>query len=321
MQLLKKIQASLRQQEFESVLKHKQFRIEDALVIATAPRSGSTWLMELLQHIPRVATLFEPFSDPKDTLGASARWGKQASTVGKDVDEQAWQDLEAILTLQNYSPWTCRSLSSRVLRNSDRVLIKLVRATHLLPTLLHRVQFSNPPVWLLRHPIDTASSQLKLHIPTHYIDQLYEQHASLITSLDGPLERQIAIWCINNLLPAKLQPTSSQIQLICYEDLISNPEEVFSNILGHYQLPVPAEELLSKMNFRQASKTDFNKQLRTSADEQLSKNIDKLSHSQLRNIQQIFDYFGLRLYQADSPYPQVRQLPISQDTAHTMPIS
>ena len=40
----------------------KDFDIKDTILISGTPRSGTTWLMELLAAIPDYLTIFEPFN-------------------------------------------------------------------------------------------------------------------------------------------------------------------------------------------------------------------------------------------------------------------
>lgn len=305
----------IREYQIKHRLRQKDFAVEEVILLFGEPRSGSTWLMELLQTIPATAVSWEPFSDPNDALGVAQRWGCQINLQQGVVQEAQLKDLIDALTLKHYTVWTTRALEPKQLLKSKFLITKMVRATHLLPYILHQIPLLNPPIWLLRHPVDVALSQLSVSIPTQYNPQYYAEHKELLESMPQPLERQVAIWCLNNLLPSTFKPDDSEVQLVCYEELITKPEEVFSSILDRLQIGFPKEEVLSQVDFHKSSQTDFYQDLRTEVTEQLYKNIDLLSTDQRRNIQQIFDYFGLKLYEASSPYPISKQLPIMHRAA------
>ena len=44
------------------IFNNKKFDIKDTIVITGSPRSGTTWLMEILRVIPRYTCLYEPFN-------------------------------------------------------------------------------------------------------------------------------------------------------------------------------------------------------------------------------------------------------------------
>ena len=53
------------------MLKAKSFEVKDSIFIFSEPRGGSTWLMEIISHIPNSATIFEPFHSHYGALDLS----------------------------------------------------------------------------------------------------------------------------------------------------------------------------------------------------------------------------------------------------------
>jgi hypothetical protein len=116
--------------------------------------------------------------------------------------------------------------------------VKEIRANPLLPWLV--TQFPDVRlVWLVRHPLAVAASARSLGWDTH-LDELVRQpdlvadHLGpllpVIEAVDGPIERLVAQWCIENLVPFRmLAPT--QVHLVFYEELVDRPVEVASDLL------------------------------------------------------------------------------------------
>jgi hypothetical protein len=197
--------------------------------IAGSPRSGTTWIQELINYRQDHRLIFEPF------------WGKKVPPCGCFRD---WQYLRA----STDDPMLLRvaqSVISGELRNewidqfnTDRVyhkrLIKDVRANLMLPWLHARFP-EMPIVLVLRHPfaVDLVS------------DHLAPLRSEIELCTDD-FERNILLWCIENSVPLK-SLASDAISVVFYERLLLEPERecrrLFDRIGYEYR-----EEILQHFN-------------------------------------------------------------------------
>jgi hypothetical protein len=94
-------------------------------------------------------------------------------------------------------------------------------------------------VWLVRHPLAVAASARSLGWDTH-LDQLVGQPDLVsdhlgpvlpaIESATGPIDRLVAQWCIENLVPFRMLAPES-VHLVFYEELVDRPTEVAAELL------------------------------------------------------------------------------------------
>ncbi|MEZ5084171.1 MAG: sulfotransferase domain-containing protein [Bacteroidales bacterium] len=284
------------------------------------PRGGSTWLMELLAHVPKTCINWEPLHETFGIIPGELNTGNRPYIPVDDKNPAYYQWLKNILEFNVYTNWTMACLSIVKLLKSKLVITKLIRGNFLIPYFLTNFDFKYRPVLLLRHPIDVCMSQLKgmtnkeeitiAEIPIEMDFFKKIDHSKFLDQLTSPLERNIANWCMNNL-PILNQPDRlNQLMIVFYSDLILNPETELRKILDSLNICSrhKNDRIINSINFRKASKTDFRGDLKPDPDEQLSKNFNDLDEQTKKKIQRIFDEFGFTLYNAFSPFPNKEYL-------------
>lgn len=133
----------------------------DALLLTSTPRSGSTWLFELLAADPTTFPLFEPFHPGQnphlrpfaDQLGAVAH------PTTHDGGAALRHLAEEIYAGRELTRWSTNRTPRRRLRAATRTLIKEVRISRALGWFGETLPV--PTVVLVRHPCAVVDSLLR----------------------------------------------------------------------------------------------------------------------------------------------------------------
>lgn len=303
------------------LLLFKNFRIENSIIICSEARGGSTWLMELLSNIPNSIINWEPLHVTNGVVDSRLKLGWRPF-IKKDNTDRHLKDLFVkIFTLKLFNKWTLRYVDIPHIKFAKYVITKFVRMNQSLPWLVNQFpELQRKPIFLLRHPITTCISRLKTFekendmkaittkkklgnfvVPNCLNNERYVQHKSYIETLETQLEREVAVWCINN---ANLinHPDAEKWITLYYEDLVLNPKTIFEALLQDLNLQV-SETVLKKIQYRKASSSNYYKLLKSDPKEQLESFLAILDETYLQKLQDIFHYFNLQVYSATNAYP------------------
>lgn len=294
-------------------MKYKKFNASDSIIIFSESRGGSTWLMEMLRDALNICINWEPLHVNSGVVPIEFKLGWRPFIPKENSDDIYKSLFRNIHEFKIHSKWTRQYLSLKQLIRSKQVLVKYVRANLLVPYLLDKFEFRYPPIFLIRHPIDTCLSQIKAfgnpeddfieaEISNSLNNDRFIEHRDYIKQLETRLEKRIALWCMNNCTTIN-QLKEYHLHIVFYSDLIQSPRKELENILGTYELSSSTEKL-SEAKLRKASSTDFNNEYSSEVDKQLHKNFETLDNSEKDKIQKIFDYFDFKLFTAYSPFPK-----------------
>lgn len=193
--------------------------------LASSPRSGSTWLQELLNHDNSYRIMFEPFQPTRvpETAGSGNRTylrvGQQAPAVERI--------LHSVVTGKLRNRWVDR-FNRRWF--ADRRLVKSVRSNLLLPWLAN----SYPEmriVYLLRHPLSVTASRKRmgwgndismLLDQPNLVQDFLRPHREAMSKADE-FERSIYKWAVAQVVPLTLLKRG-QALVVFYEDLVASPQ-------------------------------------------------------------------------------------------------
>ncbi|MEO1626841.1 MAG: sulfotransferase [Bacteroidota bacterium] len=295
------------------ILRRKSFRLEEAVLIISSPRGGSTWLGEIINHLPGSLINWEPFHPKFGVLPTDFNWGDAAYLPEALAGEREQKVVEDILNYRRASSFSLSFASWKGVLSSRWVITKSVRTTCLLPWIVRHIPLKRKPIYLLRHPIPTALSHLKAFGPAQAAGEDYQvpdmihndrfrEQAEFMNGLASPLERQVAIWCLNNLPSIRHAEHGRKWIVQYYEDLVLEPEQQSRQLLEELGFSV-SDEQLSRIKFRKASQTDMKQDLLADARQQLEKWQHQLSDEQVDKLQKVFDHFDLKLYSAHEPLP------------------
>ena len=306
----------------KTILKIKKINMTETIVIVGTPRSGTTWLMELLGTIPSYTYLFEPLNP---------RWFPESSKIGFQSktylpDSADWTKGEKYLrkafTGRLFSiggPYELRLSKPKMILQSllyDKLIVKSVRMNRLLPWVAKRFELRNI-FYIIRHPCAVVASQLKTGFTGHQpinppyinitpnpknilseaskIEGLSHNILDKLKKIEKPEEILAVSWCLDNYVPLSL-PKPHPWTMVIYEKLINEGEKEIIrlfNEIGEKDRSIRAIRFLKKPS-KLTQKSELN--IVKNEDKQLSKWKKSLSEKQIDRILKIVDDFGLDFY-------------------------
>lgn len=213
------------------------------IVIFSARRSGSTWLMEMLGAAPGIRVVNEPFI-PEMVKRAGLPTGLEEAlperlwkvvAIAADY-EQAYRryllDERATRLRSAYNPF-----SPTFHLITHRRVLKIVYATAVADWITKHVPHIRP-LYLFRHPIATALSMVRsaniLRAEANlrhqafrekYLTEDLERLSRQILREGTPLEKFVLEWCLDNLGPLHaVAEDPDRWLMVSYEELASKPE-------------------------------------------------------------------------------------------------
>lgn len=216
---------------------------EPNVFLFSTPRSGSTWLMELIWSQPGFKCCNEPLNLRKPLIRQYLGISEWQGLCRQDATQAFYRYFQAIcegrISFMNpnplhryYRPMTRRIVFKIIHGGEDR--INWFRDT-----------FNGRIVYLLRHPIPVSLSRevyptLDVFRNTDYRRHFTEeqlQYARKIVDSGTKLERGVLAWCLQNAVP--LREVSQDWAVISYEQLVLDPRPVIEYLALKLSLPKP----------------------------------------------------------------------------------
>jgi len=220
---------------------HRQGDKKNIFLFST-PRSGSTWLMEILATNPGMKYYDEPFNIRRHNVRKAGRFLDWEVLMPEHYDSDAiiayLEDLSANnLGFMNPPPFR---------KNHWFITTRTVFKIHELEHMINDIkdQCNGQVVFLLRHPIATTISRVVFPRLENFVNSRYyrerflnEGQLSEIRRLvrnGTKLQRGLVSWCYQNLVPLKHLDTSDWL-IVTYEEAVLNPIQcckLFMECLG-----------------------------------------------------------------------------------------
>jgi hypothetical protein len=207
---------------------HRQGAKKNIFLFST-PRSGSTWLMEILSSQPGTKYYDEPFNIRRDNVIKAGLFKDYASLMPEGGQESEILKFLERLRNNHFSFMNPPPFRKNHWFLTSRIVFKI----HELEHMIGRIQryFDAHVVYLLRHPIPTTLSRFQLPRIDMFVSSSYyrerflakEQHSESVKLLrDGSqFQRGILSWCFENLV--LLQPADdADWTVVTYEELVLN---------------------------------------------------------------------------------------------------
>ena len=282
-------------------------------MVFSTPRSGSTWLMELIWSQPGFKYCNEPLNLRNPLVRKNTgltQWNQlydhtytnQILTYFKKISEGSIKDLNPNPFNKFYKFKTNRIVFKILDGMEDRVLT-LAGYCNAIPLLL------------IRHPIAVSVSRellprLETHfqkdfirnIPAHIIKE-----ARQIVDTGNFLQQAIVCWCFENYYQLK-DISDSKYKGVTYEEMVVDPKAAISRLAPYLDL---GNEKLILENIKKPSKTTNKSDVQTkkimhneySPELILNKWKKKVSDADIINTQAILDLFEIDIYKADEAMP------------------
>lgn len=228
---------------------HRRGYIPDVFLFST-PRSGSTWLMELVWSQPKFKPCNEPFN-------------LRNPTVRHHLGLTEWPQLYDGTRLSNIARYVrrfqtgkLRFLNINPLHRyyrpiTSRLVFKIIHAGEGLIPWFRRT-FQGYPVLLIRHPIAVSLSRELTPRLDALLTSQYRQNfsrtqldwANQIRKRGSSMERKVLSWCLQNAVPLhQAKKDASIADIVTYEQLVLDPEPVIQQLVRSLELPQPQRML------------------------------------------------------------------------------
>lgn len=210
--------------------------------VFTMPRSGSTWLMELIGTQPGFKTCSEPLNIRlplvRKYLGATSWSDLHDPELTPRMEEYFRAHIEG--RLHFLDPIPTRSNVYRFF--SRRIVFKIVHGGEERIGWF-RDTFNGRIVYLLRHPIAVSLSRKQSPRLDAYRRSKYRRYftsdelrlADRIIERGTKIERGVLSWCFEHAVP--LRQRSTDWIVLTYEQLVLEPEPVVDLLVTTLELP------------------------------------------------------------------------------------
>lgn len=294
----------------------KNINIHDTVVISGTPRSGTTWLMEIIGSIPSYTTVFEPLNPIWFPASRKLGFTDRPYISSEDHWEEGKRYFQHIFSGQMYKreylyPFKMDMFVRSIF--SNKLVVKFVRLNRLLPWISNNFHLKMI-FFIIRHPCAVVSSQLNTgYTSYHSTDGSYKdiipsiktilKEMESIQELDVDIERIVrklqhpeeilaSVWCIDNIIPLKMHKTSSY-NMIVYEKLVSNLDNQINEIFNSLNIKISRKGGFSTPSM---VTKEHDKQFIVDIDKQLSKWKMHLSKKQIERILQVVKDFHMDFY-------------------------
>ncbi|MFC7300126.1 sulfotransferase [Cognatiluteimonas weifangensis] len=224
--------------------RHRPGTRPNVFLMAT-PRSGSTWLMELIWSQPGFKCCDEPLNLRRPAVRRASRiasWREMESAAGAAKIERYFR---AICDGRLHSVDALPSRGKYHRFRTDRIVFKLLHGAESRLGAL-AADCNARVVVLLRHPIAVSLSRKEFprldafrnSVVSTRFDAGQLALADRVLADGSELEKGVLAWCFQNALV--LQGRQPDWTVVSYEQLVLDPEPLVAQLVERLQLPDPA---------------------------------------------------------------------------------
>lgn len=257
--------------------KGKNYDINKTIVVSGTPRTGTTWVAELLTSIPGTAILYEPLNPKFVSEIRKAGLRYRPHIAPGDEFPEAKEFLKSVLRGKILNTWTISHSSFMQILTAERWIVKFVRANRLLRWMSEEFPIP-PPILVIRHPCAVIASQM-----------------SIKSWDDSTIGEKVTTWIMDYYTPL-ITPLPHPWILVPYERLVKEGEIQLRLIFDSLDMEVP-HNVYSRLCV--PSKTVEESSAIISGKDQLSRWKEILTRDQVRQILDQVSEYGLDFYSED----------------------
>ncbi len=305
------------------IFSNKKFDIKDTVLISGSPRSGTSWLLDLIKKSNNYSWIFEPIQPtwyPESfEIGFNSRTYLPENVDWKE-GENYLKDVFLGKIYCKIPPYTFNISENMHRLFGKKLLVKTVRLNRMLPWIQKRFQLKGI-ILIIRHPCAVIASQInsgfigyhpsfppyKNIFPTHKdilneiskMDFLEEKVVNKLKRIQTTEEILAATWCLDNIIPLSVKKPYT-FDIIFYEELVKDCKKAIEGLnkkYGNKNIIKPSVKGLNKPSV--VASREFNVALNT--DKQLTKWKNVLSENKIKKIYEIVSIFNLDLYNKNEP--------------------
>lgn len=287
-----------------------------SVMVFTMPRSGSTWLMELIWSQPGFKCVNEPFDlrNPlvRLHLGLTSWTELQNDAHQKDVQRY----LQGYLDNRVHATEVAPHANTFYRPLTRRIVFKIIHAGENQIDWF-RETFGVRVVFMLRHPIPVSLSNQVYPRLTSYLESDFRKRftpaqlklAAQVIASGSKLERGVLDWCFQNAGP--LRDRNDDWAVVTYEQLVLDPEPATHYLADKLELP-DAAKMQQHLGRASGVKRKSDLETKKLLDEQdsaakrlrlVSKWQDKVSEADAKQAMSILGVFEIGVYRYDELLP------------------
>lgn len=277
------------------------YDIGNTIVISGAPRTGTSWLAEILHTIPRSSILSEPIRadvDPElKSLGFSGRTYIPPEADRPEAEQWMIRLLSGRILNYNTSHTTLRE----IIRCKHHI-IKFIRANRLLRWMAEKFPI-RPPILLIRHPCAVVASQMRyegwkndmcVQVDSRFLEA-YQWVKDILPDIETQEEVFAVTWCMDYFAVLSTPKPHPWI-LLTYEKLVNQGEEELQRIFNALEIELAGDAVkrlkMPSWSSRKESPIYTGKDLQADWTTFLAKD-------QVKRILDLVSVFGLDFYGED----------------------
>jgi len=226
------------------VFNNGAYDLDRTVVISGFPRSGTTWLAQVISSLPGCGLVFEPLNTDRVRGARVAGFGWDNFRLADDEWAEGERFMSDVLAGKTLNSWTASRLPLLRSTNVNRWIVKFVRANPLLPWLVRHFPRSKP-VLVLRHPCAVYSSWIQRHWPVAgyappkkaRFFAAFPEYLETREKLSTPEEFFAAAWCIEHCAIFR-QMNAGELVMCYYEDLVLDAERELDQICRILDIPI-----------------------------------------------------------------------------------
>ena len=288
------------------------------LFLFTMPRSGSTWLMELLSNQPGIKYCNEPLylTNPLVKKYSGLKDWKDLHNSDKLylMEDYFKKFIDGKLGFLNPTP-----LGDYYKPLTNRIVFKIIHGGEDRINWF-RDRFNGKIIYLIRHPLAVALSHTKMVRLYTLLDSEYKNNFSEkqikfskeVISNGTMIEKVVLSWCLQNFVPLKYK--TEDWAFVTYEQLVKEPEIVVKYLKKKLGLK-NTQKILKNINKPSLVKNLSNdetinilKNKEENSNLLLSKWRKKISLEEELKLFEIINEFELDIYSPNSFLPNSKYL-------------
>lgn len=282
------------------------FDMANTVLLSGSPRSGTTWLGQVLSASPESALVLEPFDlkmpglrragfTPRTYVDPEAEWKE-----GEEVFSRVFQGKGITLKLLYRN--------GRKLRSARGLVVKAIRANRMLPWLSRHFAIRGM-LFIIRHPCAVVSSQMAhpdMGVWDHlrdfdrfYLERKLPHLIPIAERFRTEEEFRALTWCLDQHAPLASALAAGWTR-ISYEQLVIEGEKELQRLFTSVGMTIPPEALplLSANSWEVKGYSVDHKQ--ASVEERLGVWKKRLSPDQIARILAVVEACGIRGFSADA---------------------
>lgn len=294
----------------------KDINEEKTIVLCSSPRSGSTWVMELLNTLYKYMYIFEPLH---------YKWFPEAKFYGfsprtylsvDEIDEFKYEYLSKVFSgkITSQHPHY-KNLIDLLKKNYKKrnIIVKFVRANRFLPWMINNFDIRGY-IFLIRHPCSVIESQMRTGVRGYNLlnellpnkKQIIQEAKNIefirkrkriikkIEQINYPEEILAFIWALDNYVPLyQLKKNKirniDKLYIVKYEEILINTKEVSEKILNFLDVK-NIEKKIKLINKRRHLDSMTKSEIGSNY---ITKYNDRLNPNQISRIKNILDCFNI----------------------------